>query len=210
MTASCCWCRGFNKIINPLILFILLKELEQIVKACKKNKPDAQKKLYDHLSRKMFGVCLQYAKDYTEAEDILQDGFIKVFTKISQYNFKGSFEGWVRRIMVNCALERYRKQNLMYPVADIQEYDSKLVVDDVLAEISSKELLLVIQELSPQYKTVFNLYAIEGYTHQEISETLNISVGTSKSNLSRARGILQEKVNSLYSEKQENVQLVVK
>lgn len=187
-----------------------MKELEQIIKACKKNKHDAQKKLYERLSGKMFGVCLQYAKDYTEAEDILQDGFIKVFTKIAQYNFKGSFEGWVRRIMVNCALERFRKQNLMYTVADIQDYDYKMVVDDVLSSISCKELLNVIQELSPQYKTVFNLFAIEGYSHQEIGDMLSISVGTSKSNLSRARVILQEKVNNLYNEKQQDVKLVVR
>ncbi len=189
---------------------ILLKDIELLIKACKKNRPDAQKELYEHLSGKMFGVCLQYAKDYTEAEDILQDGFIKVFTKISQYNFKGSFEGWVRRIMVNCALERFRKQNLLYTVSEIQDYDSKLVADDVMAELSSKELLKLIQKLSPQYKTVFNLFAIEGYSHQEISEMLKISVGTSKSNLSRARVILQGKVEALYTEKQQNVKLVVR
>ncbi len=189
---------------------ILLKDIELLIKDCKNNKPEAQKKLYEHLSGKMFGVCLQYAKDYTEAEDILQDGFIKVFTKISQFNFKGSFEGWVRRIMVNCALERFRKQNLLYTVSEIQDYDSKLVADDVMAELSSKELLELIQKLSPQYKTVFNLYAIEGYSHQEISDMLKISVGTSKSNLSRARVILQGKVEALYSEKQQDVKLVVR
>ncbi len=195
---------------KPLKLSIFLKDIELLIKACKKNKPDAQKKLYEHLSGKMFGVCLQYAKDYTEAEDILQDGFIKVFTKISQFNFKGSFEGWVRRIMVNCALERFRKQNLLYTVSEIQDYDSKLVADDVMAELSSKELLELIQLLSPQYKTVFNLYAIEGYSHKEISDMLKISVGTSKSNLSRARVILQGKVEALYSEKKQNVKLVVR
>ncbi len=186
------------------------QELENLIKACKKNRPDAQRKLYDKLSGKMFGVCLQYAKDYTEAEDILQDGFIKMFTKIDQYDFKGSFEGWVRRIMVNCALERFRKHNLLYPVSDIHDYDYKFSYDDVMGEISSKELLNMIQELTPQYKVVFNLYAIEGYSHQEISEMLNISVGTSKSNLSRARVILQEKVKELYSEKRQDVKLVVR
>lgn len=188
----------------------MLKDLDKIIKDCKNNRPDAQKKLYEHFSGKMFGVCLQYSKDYTEAEDILQDGFIKVFTKISQFDFKGSFEGWVRRIMVNCALERYRKQNMLYSVSDIHDYDHKLVYDDVLAEISSKELLNLVQKLSPQYKIVFNLYAIEGYSHQEIGEKLKISVGTSKSNLSRARVILQEKVAALYEEKKKHVKLVVK
>lgn len=187
----------------------LLKDLEQLIKACKKGRPDAQRKIYEHFSGKMFGVCLQYSKDYTEAEDILQDGFIKVFTKISQFNFNGSFEGWVRRIMVNCALERYRKQNLLYSVSDIQNYDFKMTADDALSELSSKELLALIQELSPQYKMVFNLYAIEGYPHQEIAKMLGISVGTSKSNLSRARIILQEKVRKLYKERKQ-VKLVVK
>jgi RNA polymerase sigma-70 factor (ECF subfamily) len=188
----------------------LSDDLDKIITGCKKNKPEAQKKLYECFSAKMFGVCLQYSKDYTEAEDVLQDGFIKIFTKISQFNFKGSFEGWMRRIMVNCALERYRKHNLLYAVPDISDYDNKFSYDDVMGELSSKELLGLIKELSPQYRVVFNLYAIEGYSHQEIAEKLNISVGTSKSNLSRARIVLQEKVKELYKEKIQNVKLVVK
>jgi RNA polymerase sigma factor (sigma-70 family) len=184
-------------------------DLDELIKACKKNRPDAQKKLYEHFSGKMFGVCLQYAKDYTEAEDILQDGFIKVFTKISQFNFNGSFEGWVRRIMVNCALERYRKQNVLYPVGEIKQFDTQLAYNDVLSEISERELLGIIQQLSPQYKLVFNLYAIEGYSHQEIGEMLNISEGTSKSNLSRARVILQEKVKELYDERKQGAKLII-
>ncbi len=183
-------------------------ELNDIIKGCKKNRPDAQKKLYDQFSGKLFGVCLQYAKDYTEAEDILQDGFVKVFTKIGQFDNKGSFEGWMRRIMVNCALERFRKQNNLFTVSEINDYDHKMVYDDLLAEISSKELLEMIQELTPQYKTVFNLYAIEGYPHNEIAEMLNISVGTSKSNLSRARAILQEKVRELYGDRVETKMVV--
>ncbi|MFA6403676.1 MAG: sigma-70 family RNA polymerase sigma factor [Salinivirgaceae bacterium] len=188
----------------------LLMDLNVLIKECKKNRPEAQRKLYEQFSGKMFGVCLRYSKDYTEAEDILQDGFIKVFTKISQFDFKGSFEGWVRRIMVNCALERYRKHNLLYSVSEIREYDTKLAYDDVMSEISRKELMSLIQELSPQYKMVFNLYAIEGFSHQEIGEKLRISEGTSKSNLSRARAILQEKVKELYSERKQEVKLIIK
>ena len=188
----------------------MLKDLDKIIKDCKKNRSDAQKALYEHFSKKMFGVCLQYSKDYTEAEDVLQDGFVKVFTKISQFNFNGSFEGWMRRIMVNCALERYRKLNLLYSVSDIQDYDYKLAYEDIMGEISSKELLGLIQKLSPQYKMVFNLYAIEGFSHKEIGEKLNISVGTSKSNLSRARVILQEKVRILYGERKQGIKLTVK
>ena len=119
----------------------------ELVRLCKRNRPDAQQKVYNLLSSKMFGVCLRYAKDRTEAEDILQDGFLRVFTKIGQFDFKGSFEGWVRRVIVNCALERYRKQNLLYSVSEIGEYDTHLSADDVLSEISAGELLQMVQEL---------------------------------------------------------------
>jgi RNA polymerase sigma-70 factor (ECF subfamily) len=187
-----------------------LKDLDKIIKDCKKNKSKAQRSLYEHFSKKMFSICLQYSKDYTEAEDLLQDGFVKIFTKISQYNFKGSFEGWMRRIMVNTALERFRKQNLLYADADIQNYDYKLDYNDILSKISSDDLLKLIQSLSPQYRIVFNLYAIEGFSHKEISEKLNISTGTSKSNLSRARILLKKKVEVLYSEKLQYPKLRIK
>ena len=178
---------------------------DELVRLCKKNRPDAQLKVYNLLSSKMFAVCLRYAKDRTEAEDILQDGFLRVFTKIGLFDFKGSFEGWVRRVVVNCALERYRKQNLLYSVSEIADYDTHLVADDVLSEISADELMQMVQQLTPQYRTVFNLYAIEGFSHQEISKMLNISEGTSKSNLSRARCLLQEKVEALYGNRRKNV-----
>lgn len=187
-----------------------MDDLNKIIKGCKKNKSKAQKKLYEHFSKKMFGICLQYSKDYTEAEDLLQDGFIKVFTKITQYNFNGSFEGWIRRIMVNTALERYRKQKLLYVNAEIQDYNYKLDYDDILSEISSNDLIKLIQTLSPQYRIVFNLYAIEGFSHKEIGEKLKISVGTSKSNLSRARILLQEKIKILYSEKHQQIKFQIK
>lgn len=142
----------------------------------------------------MYGICLRYSKDATEAEDNLQEGFVKVFTKIGQYSFNGSFEGWMRRVIVNTALEKYRKKNHLYPVEDITVYESVTWTDDVVEEISAKELMNVIQELPPRYRMVFNLYAIEGYSHKEIAEEMGISEGTSKSNLSRARAILQKRV----------------
>ena len=181
---------------------------DELVRLCKRNRPDAQHKIYNLLSSRMFAVCLRYAKDRTEAEDILQEGFLRVFTKISQFDNKGSVEGWVRRVMVNSALERYRKQNLLYSVSDMGEYDTRLSSDDVLSEISAGELLQMVQELTPQYRTVFNLYAIEGYTHQEIGQMLNITESTSKSNLSRARCILQEKVEALYGQRRQDVKLL--
>ena len=123
---------------------------------------------------------------------------IKIFEKINQFKFKGSFEGWVRRIMINTALDKYRKHNLLYTVDDINEYSADFNYDNIISNITSKDLLKLIQELSPKYRMVFISYAIEGYSHKEISDMAGISIGTSKSNLSRARRILQDKLNKYY------------
>ena len=148
----------------------------------------------------MFGVCLRYANDNTDAEDNLQEGFIKVFKYIGKFRHEGSFEGWMRRIMVHECLGKYRKQQLMYPVENVEIYEKPNYSDDILDNISAKELIELIQELSPRYRMVFNLYVLEGMNHQEISQEMNISVGTSKSNLARAREVLQGKVKELYNE----------
>ena len=167
----------------------------EIIKACIKGDRKAQKQLYQLFADKMFGVCLRYADNVDEAKDILQDGFIKVFLNLKQFNYKGSFEGWVRRIMVNTALEKFRDKNYLFAVNMEQGYESRdKEYDHILSELAAKDLLKMVQELSPQYRMVFNLYAIEGYSHKEICEMLNIKEGTSKSNLSRAREILKEKI----------------
>ncbi|MFO7842963.1 MAG: RNA polymerase sigma factor [Bacteroidales bacterium] len=167
----------------------------EIVKACIKGNRKAQKQLYQLFADKMFGVCMRYADNVDEAKDILQDGFIKVFMNLEQFNHKGSFEGWVRRIMVNTALEKFRDRNYLFAVNMEQGYESRdKEYDHILSELAAKDLLQLVQELSPQYRMVFNLYAIEGYSHKEICEMLNIKEGTSKSNLSRAREILKEKI----------------
>jgi len=171
-----------------------LTQTENIIKGCVSGKKDAQEALYKKYSRKMFGLCLRYTKDYSAAEDVLQDGFIKVLTNISSYKEKGSFEGWIRRIMINTALERYRKQFQMYSIGDNEEVKGKFEYSNIIEEISAKDLLKLVQELPPAYKIVFNMYAIDGYSHKEIAKELSISIGTSKSNLSRARKILQTKV----------------
>ena len=177
-----------------------LDQLPEIIKACIKGDRIAQKKLYHNLADKMYGVCLRYAANVDEAKDILQDGFIKVFLNLKQFNYKGSFEGWVRRIIVNTALEKFRDKNYLFAVNMTQGYEtSDSEYDHILSELSANDLLLLIRELSPQYQMVFNLYAIEGYSHKEISEIMNIKEGTSKSNLSRAREILKEKINKHYS-----------
>jgi len=152
----------------------------------------------------MFGVCLRYAKDRAEAEDNLQEGFVKVFTHIKKFRHEGSLEGWIRRIMVNVSLERYRKQKMLYPVEDIGKYDVQIMSDNIIEKITAGELLLLVQQLSPRYQMVFNLYVFEEMSHQEISKVMGISTGTSKSNLARARNILKRKITKQYGKSEKN------
>lgn len=173
-------------------------QINDIIIGCKAGKLNARTQLYKLYAKKMFAVCLLYTKDYTAAEDVVQDGFIKIYEKIGQFKNKGSFEGWIRRIMVNTALERYRRQQYMHSVEEIEIYSKNSSYDELMDTVTAKELIKLIQELSPQYRIVFSLYAIEGYSHKEISDKLNISVSTSKSNLSRARKILRAKVTKQY------------
>ncbi len=153
--------------------------------------------MYDKYVSVMFGICLRYAKDADSAKDILQDAFIKVFSKLKQYNGHGSFEGWLRRVFINTALEKFRNKTPILSLDDKAELTIGEVPENIISELSAGELLEMIQDLSPQYRLVFNLYAIEGYSHKEIAESLGISEGTSKSNLSRARSILQKRIISL-------------
>jgi len=173
------------------------RDYRDIIRRSLEGERAAQKALYDALSGKMYGICLRYAGDEAEARDMLQEGFIRVFQSLDRFRFEGSFEGWVRRIIVNTALERLRKEDYMTTSIDDTDFQDLPGRDDVEAGLSVQDLLEMIRELSPQYRMVFNLYAIEGYSHKEISEMLNISEGTSKSNLSRARTILQERIKKL-------------
>lgn len=176
----------------------MFNSLDHIIKGCCRKEPVAQRLLYEMFSARMFGVCKRYSGSREDAQDILHEGFLKIYEKIEQFESRGSFEGWIRRIMVNTALEKFRSQNKMVNASEtIEDYD-RGAGDDLADNITAKELLAIIGELSPQYRMVFNLYAIEGYSHKEISEMLDISEGTSKSNLSRARSILQEKVKEFY------------
>ena len=143
-------------------------------------------------------VCLQYTGNDDEAQDILQEGFIKIFENLGSYKYEGSFEGWMRRIMVNTALEKFRSKHNFYRVDDINnipEPDAEPYNEDYVG-LEASDLLEIIRELPPKYRMVFNLFAIEGYSHKEISQMINISEGTSKSNLARARIILQRRVGS--------------
>lgn len=158
-----------------------------------------QELLYRRYSPKFYAVSLQYSGDTDEARDILQESFIKIFNNLSKYSHDGSFEGWMRRIVVNTALERYRNRYYLSRVDDIEEKAEPVSEPDTedFAGLEAYDLLNMIMELPPKYRMVFNLFAIEGYSHKEIGEMLRISEGTSKSNLSRARDILQKKVKTL-------------
>jgi RNA polymerase sigma factor (sigma-70 family) len=168
---------------------------EELVKGCLAGAPAYQRALYKRYASKMLTVCMRYAHKREEAEDILQEGFITVFEKLTQFKMQGSFEGWVRRIMVHKAIENYRKTSKVYPVIDIEDVEDNFVSqEDIISNMATKELLNMIHELPPMYKMVFNLYAFEGMTHKEIGENLGIAEGTSKSNLSDARNILKKKI----------------
>ncbi|VAW16671.1 RNA polymerase ECF-type sigma factor [hydrothermal vent metagenome] len=186
-----------------------LEDLKNIVKGCASGDSNAQEKLYNMFASKMFGVCLRYAKDSMEAEDNLQEGFVKVFTNIKNFRHDGSLEGWVRRIMVNVSLEKYRKQHLTYPVEDVSVYDGQALTEETLDQSSLEDLFHLIQQLPPRYRMVFNLYVMEGLNHREISKKMGISEGTSKSNLARARDILKRKVQGLHRELKPNTKYPV-
>jgi RNA polymerase sigma factor (sigma-70 family) len=168
---------------------------KELIEKCLENDPRAQEFLYKRFSRQMYGVCLRFARNTLEADDILQEGFIKVFTYLKDFRQDGSFEGWIRRTIVNTAINYYNSKQNEWNETSIdkaQFYQSE--TEDVLDKISAADLLNIIHELPEGYRMVFNLYIIEGYNHQEIAEMLHISENTSKSQLSRARMALQERL----------------
>jgi RNA polymerase sigma-70 factor (ECF subfamily) len=190
---------------NHSVLVVQLKmnlpelELETLIDGCISGNRASQQKVYETYYGKMMGVCLRYARDRDEAQDLLQDGFIKVFTKIAKYNKEGSFEGWMRRIIVNNAIDAFRKNKNTYLVTNSelvlerqQEEPDEEPDDESYHGIKADDVMAALQKLSPAYKTVFNLYVIENYSHKEIAEILSISVGTSKSNLAKAKQNLRK------------------
>jgi len=153
-----------------------------------------QEEMYRRFSPRMYAVCLRYAGNAEEAEDILQEGFIKIFKKLDSFRGDGSFEGWVRRVFVNTAIEHFRRKRYLQPVTEREENTIEGKSMSALDGLAEKDILALIKELSPGYRTVFNMYVVEGYTHKEIGDMLGISEGTSKSQLSRAKVILQDMV----------------
>ncbi|MEJ6791666.1 MAG: RNA polymerase sigma factor [Lacinutrix sp.] len=167
--------------------------LNQLIENCKINDTKAQSELYKLFSSKLFSVCLKYSRNYAEAEDNLQDAFITIFKKTGQYKNKGSFEGWLKRIAINTALQCYRTQGVFDIVNEDLIEDVAVTVEDD-DSISIDYLLQIIQELPDRYRLVFTLYVIDGYSHKDIAEMLKITTGTSKSNLARSRQILRDKI----------------
>ena len=165
---------------------------DELIKGCLRRDRNAQKQLYDMYSSKMYGLCYRYVKDVMEAEDILVTAFMKVFDKIAQFKSEGSFEGWIRRIVVNEALTYLRRHRSMYLETELEAADREPDYNSLSDHLEAEDLLKMIQELPTGYRIVFNLYAIDGYSHKEIAEQLGISENTSKSQLSRARTYLQK------------------
>lgn len=167
----------------------------RLIEACRRGDRRAQKAVYDSLAPKMFALCIRYMGDRTEAEDVLQDGFVTLFTKMESYSGDGSFEGWARKIFVNTALMSLRKKDVLKESDDIDDtFDITSELTSAVQDIGYKELTKMIAELPPGFRTVFNMYVIEGFSHKEIAEALGINEASSRSQLQRARTILQKKI----------------
>ena len=175
-----------------------------LISGCLDGNRRMQEELYRRFSPRMYAVCLRYAGNTEEAEDILQEGFIKVFKKMGSYRGDGSFEGWMRRVFVNTAIEHFRRKRYLMPVTEKEENTLEGKYASALDDLGAKDIMALVQELSPGYRTVFNMYVVEGYTHKEIADMLGISEGTSKSQLSRAKVILQDMVR-IFIDKQRGV-----
>lgn len=174
------------------------RRLKALIKDCVKQKSKAQKELYDLFAPKMMGVCLRYVKSQAEAEDILQEGFLKVFLKLKKYKESGSLEAWIRKIIVNTAIDFIRKEKHYLHQLEIKEEIIKGQQEEIVATLEAEQLMEIIQQLPDGYRLVFNLYAVEGYSHAEIGEQLQISESTSRSQYTRARALLRRYVSHAY------------
>ena len=173
-----------------------LEQIKQLIQNCIEGDRNAQSKMYELFAPKMFAICMRYSKNWEEAEDILQEGFVQVFRSLHNFKFAGSFEGWVRKIMVYSAVANYRAKSKMHVVINIESLADIEVMnnEDVISQLGKKELLKMVQALPPMYRMVFNLYVFEGLKHREIAKELGVSEGTSKSNFFDAKVILQKAV----------------
>ena len=169
-----------------------------LIDACRKGDRSAQKRLYDSLAPKMFAVCLRYMGQRDLAEDVLQDGFVTLFGKLDMYSAEGSFEGWARKIFVNTALMSLRRNDALKMSENLDTvWNLSSESTSQVQDIGYKELMKLIAELPAGYRTVFNMFVVEGYSHKEIADTLGISAETSRSQLARARAMLQDKIRKI-------------
>jgi RNA polymerase sigma factor (sigma-70 family) len=169
-------------------------ELENLIQACIKQNRQAQEALYQQFKKTLFVLCLKYCANQAEAEDNLHNTFIEIFTNIKKFDNKGSFEGWMKRITINKAIDSYKKTYQLSPIKE--NFEAEVFVDENEFSCSLDQILTFIQELPNQYRLVFNLYELDDYSHQEIAKMLSISESTSKSNLHRAKVILKEKISN--------------
>lgn len=171
---------------------------DELIRGCLKDDPACQKEIFHRFAGRMLGVCQRYARNTADAEDILQDAFIKVFDKIHQFKFEGSFEGWIRRIMVNTALKKYSLRRYEKEISGYDhEKDERALEPAAYGQLTEKDLLALINGLPDGYRLIFNLYVIEGYQHDEIADMLHIQAGTSRSQLVKARHMLQKQILAL-------------
>ena len=172
-----------------------MEQETQLIKACINGDRNSQSRIYKIFVPKMYALCLRYSKNPQDAEEIVQEGFVQVFKSLHSYKYIGSFEGWIRKIMIYCAIQYYRNNSKIHAIVNIETTDAEEADnEDIFNQLGKKELLKMVQALSPAYRLVFNLYVFEGMKHREIAEMLGISEGTSKSNLSDAKIILQRAV----------------
>lgn len=176
-----------------------------LIRGCIDRDSRMQEELYNKFAPKMYAVCLRYSNNTDDAQDLLQEGFIKIFKNLDRFRAEGSFEGWVRRVFINTSIEHYRRKVNLFSTSEKEETSIEDSSWNALDRLAEKDIIKLVQELSPGYRTVFNMYAIEGYSHKEIGNILGISEGTSKSQLARAKGILQKKVEQLLEEKRKSL-----
>jgi len=172
-----------------------------LIQGCLVDNRRSQEALYQKFSPKMYAICLRYASNADDAADLLQEGFIKVFKNLQKFRGEGSFEGWMRRVFVNTCIEHFRKKVYLNSITENEERTIEDYSANALDNLAEKDIVQLIQELSPGYRTVFNLYVVEGFSHKEIGDLLQISEGTSKSQLARAKMLLQKRVKNLMEEK---------
>ena len=174
---------------------------QELIRGCAKNDMTSQKKLFDTYAGKFVTIAKRYMKEDMLAEDVLMEGFYKIYSNIKSFKGDGSFEGWMRRIFVNTAIEHYRKKNQLYAISENQEENISNQEFSALDALEADDIIRLISELPNGYRTVFNLFAVEGYSHKEIATMMNISEGTSKSQYARAKAWLQEKIGNRNQEK---------